>query len=57
MKINLTTDRGVIETIYDNGILADGIDLKQYVCKNLWDDLQGEVSDGNVGEGQAALNI
>ena len=55
MKIDITTTRGVVETEQGTGIYIENIDLKNYAFKDLWDDLQGEVSDGNVGEGQAAL--
>lgn len=36
---------------------VDGIAGKEYPFKNLWDDLQGTVSDGNVGAGNTALTL
>lgn len=57
MKIKIDKSIGVITELAGNEILIDGVDGKQYPFKDLYDDLQGAIGDGNLAKGSAALTL
>jgi hypothetical protein len=55
VRLELSTRTGTIDYANGGGVFVDGVDLKEYPFNSFWEDLQGTVSDGNTGAGQAAL--
>jgi hypothetical protein len=55
MKINISTTTGVVDYAMGDGVFVNERDLKQHPFFGLWEDLQGVVSDGNDGAGNASL--